>query len=196
MTGFPKNRIRELRKARKISQGRLAELLTDEKSHGWVAKLETSQIPLTHAVMLEIGAILGVHPIELIEMPRTDFVRVPLIEGPPPKDLRVGIQNTLERIVAPAQIGGANIFALSYAGLSRGASSEAPGFIVVDPDQRDLKSDHVYLIESQEGDYVAMCCKYSPLRLESYSSADTRTISVGIEPFIVIGRIVFAGVHL
>lgn len=194
---LPPNRIRELRKQRGFSQTRLAEMLSGDHTHSLIAKVETGQQPLTHQYMLEIAAALGVRPIDIIQNPGGGFVELPLIGVVAAGNWREAIQEVTDWVAVPSGLGGASSFALTVDGDSMDNIVGDGGFVVVDPAQLDLSSGSVYIISNGEHETTFKRYAEKPPRLEPCSSnPDHKTIPVGREPFVVIGRVVFAGTRL
>lgn len=175
----------------------LASEMRAETSFSTIAKLETGRMGLTLDYMIEISSVLGVKPTDLISDPGKTYTEYPLIGAVAAGQWREAIQVAEEFIALPNGTGGPNSFALTVEGDSMDKIVGNGGFVLVDPDSRDLSPGLVYIISN--GDNETTFKKYvaPPPRLEPCSNNPKHVaIPIGREPFIVIGRVVFAGSRL
>lgn len=191
---YAKNRLRELRKAKGISQEDLGLQMDAQLSGSTIAKLENGRQALSVDYLLEIGRILGVDPAEII-MPREGTARfVPIIGMVAAGNWQEAIEMANEAMPIPSDVGGPNCFALRIEGDSMDKVVPDGGAIVVDPDQRDLVANKHYVVMNAEGETTFKKVSTDPLALLPCSSNPAhRAIMVGSEPFTVVGRVVFAG---
>jgi repressor LexA len=190
---MPKNRIRELRKLKELSQGDLAERMPGERSHSLIAKLETGLQPLTHGYMMMIAKALGVRPVDLIEEPRCDIVELPAISASQLGDWKDCAEISTNRKVVSASGLGSKSFAVQMDDESLGEIAPMGGFVVVDPGNLDLVDGGVYVVSDNISGASFKRYAATPPRLEPCSaSPQNKPITIGREPFIVIGRVMLS----
>lgn len=190
---YAPNRIRELRKAKGLSQEDVIERMGGIIQPSALSKLEKSQMGLTLGYMIEIAKALGVpHEALVREMPPTRIL--PILGTIAAGDWREMIEDPQGWLPMPADVGGINAFVLYPQGDSMDKVIDDNGFIVVDPDQLDLIDGKYYTVRNADGEATFKQYRSDPPRLEPCSTNPSHTtIAIGREPFTVIGRVVFAG---
>ena len=74
---------------------------------------------------------------------------------------------------------------------------EPDGYVVVDPDMRDLIDGKVYAVMNGSAETTVKRYRENPPRLVPCSSnPEHKDIAIGREPFTVIGRVVFRASEL
>lgn len=187
--GHMKNRIKDLRVARGLTQAELAELAGTTKNQ--LVKLEGGSRRLSDHWAQRLAPHLGVSPYELF-MPAdaTPLRLVPIIGNISCGNWQEAIENA-EGMVAASANGGRNLFALKAAGTSMDMLINDGGYVYVDPDDRDLIDGKVYAVMNGNNETTAKRYKANPARLVPCSSDQAhKEIIVGENPFTVIGRIV------
>lgn len=97
----------------------------------------------------------------------------------------------------PNSVAGVRAFAVEIRGDSMDRIIPDGGFVVVDPDQTQLYTDKVYLIENGEHEAQVKMYRSNPARFEPVSNNELhKTVFVGTEPVVVIGRVVWQGAPL
>lgn len=110
---------------------------------------------------------------------------------------REAIQQARDVMPAPDPRLPKRAFGLEVVGDSMDLLVEEGGFVVVDPDDRALFPDRYYVILNAEGEATFKQFKADPARLVPCSTNPIhREISIGGEPFEVIGRVVWRSSRL
>lgn len=191
---YAPNNIRPLRKAAGMSMEELAATFEPEVAIATIAKLETGKMGLTLDYINQIANALQVPPSAVIGGP---IIRmIPLIGSIAAGAWQEPIEADGEKVPVPDHVGGPNCFALRPNGDSMDLLVP-PGddtFIVVDPAQRELRVGKAYAVQRHDGDVTFKRFMADPPRLEPVSSNPAhQPIPLGIEPFVVIGRVTFTG---
>lgn len=94
----------------------------------------------------------------------------------------------------PLRIAGSRAFAVEISGDSMDLLVPEGAFVVVDPDQTQLYTDKVYLIENEDHETQVKLYRSNPARFEPASKNEThRVIHLGENAVRVIGRVVWQG---
>lgn len=195
---YAPNSIRQMRKRAGLTMEELASRMVPEITLATVAKLETGQMGLTLDYINEIARVLNCSPGELIGSNDAPGARMMPVLG----DIAAGnwaeeIARTDEFLPVPDDIAGPRAFALRPRGDSMDKLVPDGGFVVIDPDQCDLIDGKAYAVRNGAGEATCKVFRASPPRLEPCSTNPIhQPIMVGAEPFVAIGRVVFAGVLL
>lgn len=200
---YAPNRIRELRTARGMTMEQLGVEVgrvmgrNDEIAVATIAKLETGKMGLTLDYMQAIAQAFNISVFELIPSSGAAFKTVPLVGKIAAGKWLEALQDVELYIPVPENVGGTRAFALRPVGDSMDKIVTEEGFIVVDPDDLDLVDRKMYAIVNGGGDTTFKQYRANPPRLEPCSSnPEHQPIMLGREPFIVMGRVVFAGTLL
>lgn len=184
------NRIKELRKAQKLTQKALAELAGTTKNQ--LVKLENGDRRLSDHWAQRLAPHLGVQPYELFMTPSQGVKSlrfVPLVGHISCGDWKLAVEHADG--VVPAVAGGANVFALRAQGDSMDQLIQDDGYVYVDPDDRDLIDGKVYAVMNGSNETTAKRYRANPARLVPCSNnPDHRETVIGDDQFIVVGRIV------
>lgn len=189
------NRIREIRKERGMTLQDLGEKAG--MHYTTVAKLERSQRGLKLAYLAAIATALGVAPRDLLgaEPEIMPMRMVPLIGQAATVSWSEAVEDPMGSVPSPA--GGANAFALRPELEAMDLVVGPDAYIVVDPDDRELRDDKIYAMKNGSGQTVFKRFRSSPLQFESCSSGpDDKAIPIGGEPLTTIGRVVWQGSEL
>jgi repressor LexA len=189
---YAPNRIRELRKLRGLTQENIASGISPDTTKGTVAKLETRQMALSADYILAISNILGVSPGEVL-VQRSEMRDVPVLSCSAAANWREAVREASERIAVPDGLGGSNLFALRVEGDSIDLVVPDGGIVVVDPEALDLQDGRIFVVSN--GDCEAKIKRFNavPPRLDPCSTNPVHLpIEIGHEPFVTIGRAVFA----
>lgn len=184
-----KNRVKELRKAKGLTQPQLAELIGTTKNQ--LIKLESGDRRLSDHWANRIAPHLGVQPYELfMAQPHAGFLReVPLIGHIACGDWQAAIEHAEGSV--PAVAGGPRVFALRAQGDSMDQIITDGGYVYVDPDDTDLIDGKVYAIMNGDGETTAKRFRASPARLVPCSNNPVhKEISLGKDKYNVIGRVI------
>lgn len=199
---YAENRLRELRIERNLTMealgARAGQIMRGEDlSISTVQKLEGRIMAFTIDYLIAFAQALGVAPGELIEEGASGARYVRLVGDIAAGRWKEAVERYDKLIPVPDGIGGPNAFALRPVGDSMNKIVGDDGFIVVDPDQRDLLDGRPFAISNGEGETTFKLYRSSPPRLEPCSTnPEHESIVVGRSPFTVIGRVVFAGQFL
>ena len=185
-----KNRIKELREARSLTQPELAELAGTTKNQ--LVKLESGSRRLSDHWAQRIAPHLGVQPYELF-MPEhavTPLRAVPLVGNISCGNWQEAVENALGQVPATVD-GGPRVFALKAIGDSMDDLIAEGGYVYVDPDDTDLIDCKIYVILNSEGEATAKKFKVDPARLVPCSSNPAhKEMMIGGEAFTVVGRVI------
>lgn len=191
------NRIRELRKARKITQEAIAEGLGGTTTKGTIAKLENSTMALSLDYIVGIAKVLGVSPAEIIAPVESSARDIPLLGAVAAGNWREAVQDARETVPVPPWVSGNNLFALRIDGDSMDELVPDKGVIIVNPDDLDLVNGRVYVVANGSHETTFKRFSASPPRLEPCSTNPLhQPIEIGREPFLTIGRAICAYVPL
>jgi repressor LexA len=184
------NRISELRMAKGLTQTHLATLAGTTKSQ--LAKLEGGTRRLSDHWSQRLAPHLDVQPYELFMAPGVAKAlrQVPMVGSISCGNWREAIEEAGGTV--PTTEGGPNAFALRADGDSMDLIIDPGGYVVVDPDDRNLVSGRVYAVMNGDGETTAKRYMAEPPRLVPVSTNPIHVeIPIGRYPFTVIGRIVF-----
>ena len=184
-----RNRIKELREAKGLTQPELAALAGTTKNQ--LAKLESGARRLSDHWAERLSVHLDVKPYELFMSGDivTPLRFVPLIGSIACGDWQDAVENPEGQV--PAVDGGAAMFALKPQGDSMDKIITGSGYVYVDPDETDLLDGKIYVVMNGEGEATAKMFKVNPARLVPCSTNPThKEVMLGAAPLTVIGRIV------
>jgi len=194
---YAENRIRELRLARGFTQGELAESLDPPSTFATIAKLETRGMALSADYVRSIAQVLGVHPGELFDPLDVEARTVPILAPATASSWSTAIGAAKNATEVPRHLTGENLFALKVEGDCIDQVAPDGAIIVIDPEDIDLVEGKIYLIESQNGQPAARRFTMSPPSFQPISSnPDYGPILIGREPFITVGRVIYAAYQL
>lgn len=194
---YAPNRIRELRKARKITQEMIAAGLGGTTTKGTIAKLENRAMALSLDYIVGIADVLGVSPGEIIAPVEHHSREVPLLGAVAAGNWREAIADASESVPVPDWLPGKNLFALRVQGDSMDLIVPDGGIIAVNPDDLALVSGKVYVVANGQHDTTFKRFSASPPALLPCSSnPQHQPIEIGREPFLTIGRATYAFIPL
>lgn len=194
---YAQNRIRELRKSRRLSMEALGLAMPSQLTPSTIAKLETGQMALSLDYINEIANVLRVSPADIVVQNSVGVRVIPVINHISTSAWKDALCDASDHVPVPASIVGENLFALRPVGDSMDLVVEDGGFVVVDPDQRQLIDGKMYAIMNGQNQTTFKRFHADPPRLEAASSnPNYDQLILGEHPFVVIGRIVYAGVTL
>lgn len=188
------NRVRALRLEREWSLAELAERVGSTPSQ--ILKLEKSQRRLDFDWVSKFAKAFEISELELVgQGASTDAVtEVPVVGSISAGNWHEAVQHAVETISVPASLlPGPNIFALKPIGTSMNLLVEDDGHVLINPDDADLRDGKVYAVMRNDGETTLKRYRADPARLEPCSSDPShQPITLGKEPFIVIGRAIRA----
>lgn len=198
MRSYAPSRIKALRKERGYSLEALGAAMPSDLTASSVAKLENSRMGLSADYLLEIAKVLRVSPAEILGDTIGGAIRlVPVIAQVNAGNWGDAVGEAAEMLPVPIHLKGANLFALRPLGDSMDKIVAEGGFVVVDPDQRELIDKKFYVLMNEHGETTFKQFCSSPLALLPCSTnGDHAPIPVGSSPFTVVGRVVYAGQNL
>lgn len=183
------NRIRALRETHGFSRKLLAEMVGTTANQ--LVKLENGDRRLSDHWADRLAPALGVQPYELL-MPDTAPISlrmVPVIGSVSCGNWKEAVQSASRTV--PSVFGGPKSFALEPDGDSMNLLIQDGGYIIVDPDQMELRDGKAYVVMNEDGETTAKRYRAKPPRLEPCSTnPEHQTIAIGEFPFRVIGRVV------
>lgn len=183
------NRIKELRKALKLTQPELAKLVGTTKNQ--LIKLESGDRRLSDHWAARLAPHLGVQPYELFmsQAPTGILRQVPIIGHIACGDWQEAIEHAEGSV--PAVAGGPNVFALRAQGDSMNQLINDGGYLYVDPDDTDLIDGKIYVVMNGDNETTAKKFHSSPARLVPCSDNPVHhEISLGKDKYTVIGRVI------
>lgn len=183
------NRVRALRMEREWSLAELAERANTTASQ--ILKLEKSQRRLDFEWVTRLAGAFEISERELIgEEGGGAVVQVPLVGDIAAGNWREAVAHPAEMVFAPASaVNGPNVFALRPRGDSMNLIVSDEGYVLIDPDDTDLRDGKVYAVMNAEGETTLKRYRADPSRLEPCSTNPEHTsITLGREPFTVVGR--------
>lgn len=194
---FAPNRIRELRSKRNMTQLEVAEAYPGDITKATIAKLETRAMALTGDYVFGLAEALKVAPGELFE-PMTSGARtLPLIGSVAAGRWAEAITATLDTVEVPSDLRGERLFALRVVGDSMDRIVPDGGIAVINPDDIELRAGKIYVVANGEGDTTIKRFCAEPPRLEPVSNNPRHTaIAIGREPFVAVGRAIYAAFPL
>ena len=191
---YAKNRIRELRKERKLTQEELGGQMDADITGSTVAKLEKGNLALSLEYAQDIGRVLGVSFLEVLGIGDIGVRVIPVLGQVEAGTWREAIAMSSESIAVPANLRGTNLFALRPSGDSMDQIVAEGGFIVVDPDQRDLTDGKVFVVMNGDGEATVKRYRANPMQLEPCSNnPEHQPIRIGNDPFTIVGRAIYVG---
>lgn len=185
-----KSRLTELRNAAGLTQTQLAERAGTTKNQ--LAKLEGGARRMSDHWAARLAPHLGVQPFEIFMtgVSYTALRQVPLVGTISCGDWQEAIGEA--RGTVPTTTGGLNAFALTAEGDSMDLLIEPGGYVVVDPDMRELVDGKVFAVMNGGGETTVKRYRSTPPRLEPCSTNPIhKSTAIGSDPFTVIGRVVF-----
>jgi repressor LexA len=193
---YAPNRIREWRLARGLSMEGLGGAMANDLTASTIAKLEGRKMALSADYLLDIANVLQVSPGDLL-LNGSGARMLPVVGKIAAGDWREAVGLSEESIPVPDHLHGANLFVLRQCGDSMDRivpEGVDGGFIVVDPDQRDLIDRKFYVVMNEHNETTFKQFSQNPLALLPCSNnADCQPIPIGSAPFTVIGRVIYVG---
>lgn len=162
-----------------------------------VAKLEKSQMGLTLDYMQAFAAALGVSVFEIVAPAGQAIKTIPLVGRIAAGKWLEALQDVETYIPIPNNVGGTRAFALRPFGDSMNQIVREDGFIVVDPDELDLIDGKIFAVCNGDGETTFKRYRADPPTLWPCSdNPEHQPMPLGREPFVVMGRVVYAGTLL
>jgi transcriptional regulator with XRE-family HTH domain len=191
---YAANRIRQLRQARGYSLEALGAAMPSRLTPSTVSKLEKGAMALSADYILEIAAVLGVSPLEVLMDDSAESSHfVPIIPREHIQAYFGGNFSSMEVVAIPASIAKPHLFAIPV------EPGEAPGllasgFVVADPQRCTLEDEAWFIIVGAEGgtDFARFTAS-PPSFCFASAGADALPEPLGTRPFTVLGRVVYAG---
>ncbi len=187
-----KNNIRQLRKARGLTQEDLATRIGVHFTT--IAKIERAERGLSLNMLAAISNALGVVPRDILNddmfkaPPRMRMV--PLLGDVSPVHWREALHDPDGTFPVPDA--GENAFAVTPEASTVDLLVGPGAVLVVDPDDVDLKDGRVYAVLNVKEKSTFRRFQAEPLRLDPLSSdPDEQPLLLGREPFTIIGRVVW-----
>lgn len=195
---YAPNNLKRIRNSLGITLDELAERMDPPSTASTIAKLENRSMGCTIDYVLSIARALGVAPADLISDGSVGETRVvPVVGRVSAGQWREAVAMSEESIAIPGHLRGDNLFVLRPDGDSMDLVCREGGFLVVDPDQRDLLDKKFYVIAN--GDHCVTFKQFSvnPLQLNPCSTnPEHKPIPLGSMPFVVVGRVIYVGQEL
>ncbi|AXU20378.1 hypothetical protein C7W88_17000 [Novosphingobium sp. THN1] len=196
---YAPNRIKEWRIKRGFTMEGLGAAMAADLTASTIAKLEARKMALSADYLLDLANVLQVSPTDLLL--NTIPARVlPVVGKIAAGNWREAVEMSEESIPVPDNLPGNNLFVLRPDGDSmdrivpEGADG---GFVVVDPDSRELFDRKFYVVMNEHGECTFKQFSQNPLALLPCSNnPEHQPIPIGTAPFTVIGRVVYVGQEL
>jgi transcriptional regulator with XRE-family HTH domain len=187
---YAANRIRQLRLERGLSLEALGLAMPSQLTASTVSKLEKSAMALSADYILELSAVLGVSPLEiLVEGGGAGTRYVPAIPWQQVADYLKGVFRNVEVVAIPASVTGPQLFAVEIEA-EHAPYLMASGFAVVDPKRLTLEDKGWFLVLVDAAELKMAQFITSP---PSLLFAESVPEPIGSRPFTVLGRVVYTG---
>lgn len=177
----------------------LGGAMAHELTASTIAKLEGRKMALSADYLLDLAGVLQVSPSDILLKGAGARV-LPVVGKIAAGNWREAVEMSEESIPVPDHVMGANLFVLRPEGdsMNRIVPEGADGgFVVVDPDQRDLVDRKYYVVMNEHGECTFKQFSQNPLALLPCSTnPEHQPITIGTAPFTVIGRVVYVGQEL
>lgn len=191
---YAPNRLRELRKAAGLTLDEVGARMKSDMAGSTVAKLERGKQALSVDYLLELAEILNVSPAEIIHKEAREVRWLPAIGFVEASQWGEAVRNSDEFVPVPAHLKGRNLFVLYPYGDSMNKVVPEGGYVVVDPDDRELRHGKYYVLMNDGQETTFKKFSSDPLQLLPCSNNPAHEpIPLGSEPFTVVGRVVFIG---
>jgi len=191
------NNIRELRLAKGWSQRQLAERMSTEEApvhFTTIAKIEKSMRRLTFEWASRFAAALGVTVAEVdptFSPAAIGVTEVPVLGLVAASRWSEAIRTADTLPLPSSMVSEPNAFALEVTGDSMNLVSDAGGFAIVDPDQKDLLDGQCYVVMNSDHETTFKVFRTDPARLEpSSTNPEHVPIPLGQSPVTVIGKVI------
>jgi repressor LexA len=190
LTDTVASRLHRVRKAKGMTLQQVADKA--KTTLGQIHKLERSQRPLTTEWIERLANAMDVDPQELLnDAPPAPIRAIPLVGRIAAGNWREAVEHPLGHVHAANAPAGA--FALEPDGDSMNKIVPAGGYVIIDPNEADLREGGVYAVMNAEGETTLKRYRSDPARLEPCSTNPAHaTIKLGRENFSVLGRAINA----
>jgi len=194
---YAPNNIRKIRKAKGLSMEELGARMPSGLTMSFIGKLENGKAALSLDYIQEIAEVLQVPAAALFSEALGNVSIIPVIGAVSAGNWGEAVLESNEYVPAPANIKGENLFALRPRGDSMNLIAPEGGFVIVDPSMRDLMNGKVYVVMNGDNETTFKRYFTDPARLEPVSDNPAHVpITLGNEPFMVVGRVIYAGANL
>lgn len=197
---YAPNRIRELRTAAGLTLDAFGAAMASELTGSTIAKLENRSMALSADYIMEMAQVLGCDPSEILGGMGGQARMLPVVGRIAAGNWQEAIETSDESIPVPASLRGPNLFVMRPVGDSMDLivpDDGDGGFIVVNPDDRDLIDRKFYVVMNDLGECTFKRFSANPLALLPCSSNPTHVpIMIGTAPFTVLGRVIYVGREL
>lgn len=191
---YAPNRLREIRKAAGLTLEEVGARMKNEMTASTVAKLETGRMALSLDYLLEMADILNVSPSEILHKDARAVRWLPVIGFVEASRWGEAMKHSDEFVPVPAHLKGRNLYVLFPFGDSMDRVVPTGGYIVVDPEDRELRHGKFYVIENSLGETTFKQFWSNPLQLSPCSNnPEHEPIPLGSQPFTVLGRVIHMG---
>lgn len=183
---FDPDLVREKMKERKVSQTALAAVagLPSQSAMSNILK------GLRRVTAQEAAAIYSYLGIEA----QPTFRVVPVIGITSAGRWREAVEVPVGHMPIPLKIAGERAFGLEVQGDSMDLLIDDGGWILIDPDQKELRPGSCYLISNDDGEATVKMYQRMPARFEPCSRNDEhKSFLVSETDFTVIGKVVWKG---
>jgi SOS-response transcriptional repressor LexA len=185
---FDPDLVRTTMKARGVSQALIAQRLR-LTSQSAVSNMLKGIRRVTAQEARAIYEILG-----LPTTPTPNVLSVPIIGITSAGMWREAITMPLGQMPVPSGVAGAKSFALEVTGDSMDLLIEEGGFVVIDPDRKELVAGKCYLIANGDHDATVKMYQRDPARFVPCSrNPEHKAFMAADTDFAVLGRVVWKG---
>lgn len=180
--------VRDAMKAQKVSQGDLARAI-GLPTQSAVSNIFSGRRQVKVQEAQAIYRYLAITP-----KGDAPLRSLPIIGLTGAGNWREAIDVPLGFMSVPATAAGPKAFGVQVSGDSMDRLIDDGGWIVVDPDQKDLQHGKCYLIQNADHEVTVKCYQRGPARFEPMSSNDEhKAFLVSDADFFVLGRVVWKG---
>jgi SOS-response transcriptional repressor LexA len=183
---FDPDIVRERMKERRVTQTKMAELV-GLPSQSAFSNILKGKRKVTAQEAAIINKFLGIEA-------EPDFRVVPVIGITSAGRWREAVEVPVGHMPIPPRIAGKHAFGLEVKGDSMDLLIEDGGWILIDPDRKELSPGSCYLIANPDGEATVKMYQRSPARFEPCSSNEEhKSFLVSETDFTVIGKVVWKG---
>lgn len=190
-TSFDLESVRSAMREQKVTQAALAEAigLTSQSAMSNILKGK-------RGVSVQEAQKIYSH-LELDAPQRSGIQLVPIIGLTSAGNWREAIDMPLGQLPLPRNIASERSFALEVIGDSMNLLIEDGGFVVVDPERKELQDGKCYLIQNGDHEATVKCYRKNPARFVPMSdNPEHKEFLASDRDFVIMGRIVWKGTPL
>lgn len=186
---FDPDAVRAKMKEMRVSQTSMADLL-DLPSQSAFSNMLKGKRRVTVQEAETTYRFLGLPIVKIAP----DLVNVPIIGFTSAGNWREAVTMPLGHMPIPAKQAGARAFVVQVQGDSMDRMFPDGSYVVIDPDQKELRAGSCYLLQNGDHEATLKCYQRDPARFVPMSHNDQhKPFAVSEHEFAVIGRVTWQG---